>query len=273
MNKTLYVTDLDGTLLSSAGEVAGHTAEIVNRLIADGMSFTFATARSVYSAKPITARLDVNVPCLLMNGVSIYDLREDRYIKNEYIPEAASAEILRAFEGNGVHCFMYKITGGVLTCYYSEITTQVMRSFAEVRKNQYSKPFVRCGRLADCADSDAVYFTTTGEYEELLPVKLAGDGIKGLNCAFYKDTYTQKWYLEFFSSEASKANGVRRLKELYGFDRVVAFGDNLNDLPMFGAADLSVAVGNAADEVKKAADIVIDTNDNDGVARWLASIF
>lgn len=273
MNKTLYVTDLDGTLLSSAAEVTEHTAGIVNRLIAEGMSFTFATARSVYSAKPITAKLDINVPCLLMNGVSVYDLQNDRYIKNEYIPETASAEILRAFEKNGVHCFMYKITDGVLTCYYSEITTQVMRSFAEVRKNQYSKPFVRCDRLADCADSEAVYFTTTGEYEELLPVKLAGDSIKGLNCAFYKDTYTQKWYLEFFSSSASKANGVKWLRKHYGFDRVVAFGDNLNDLPMFGEADLRVAVGNAAEEVKKAADTVIDTNDNDGVAEWLSSVF
>ena len=55
----------------------------------------------------------------------------------------------------------------------------------------------------------------------------------------------------------------------YGFDEIVAFGDNLNDLPMFEQADIKIAVGNARDEVKAAADIVIGTNDNDGVAQWL----
>lgn len=270
MKKTLYISDLDGTLLSPRPDITERTAEVINTLSAEGLNFTFATARSVYSAVPITKALDITVPCILMNGVSIYDIREKRYIKNEFIPTDASAEVLSTFERHGVHCFMYRIDGETLICYYSELTTNVMRSFAEVRKHEYLKPFVQLDRLADKADEHTVYFTTTGAYETLYPVKCGIEKIKGVSHAFYLDVYNDSWYLEIFSDKASKANGIRFLRDNYGFDEVVSFGDNLNDLSMFEAADLKIAVGNARDELKAAADIVIGTNDRDGVAEWLA---
>ena len=270
--KTLYVTDLDGTLLDPEPKITEYTADTINPLIAEGMYFTFATARSFYSAIPITSAINVNVPCILMNGVSIYDIRNDRYVKNEFIAPSDSAEILRIFEKHGVHCFMYRIEEGSLIAYYSELTTKVMQSFAEVRKHEYKKPFVQC-RLADRADENTVYFTTTGAYEELLPVKLEVERIAGVDIAFYLDVYNDAWYLELFSHKASKANAIRFIREEYGFDKVVAFGDNLNDLPMFEQADTKVAVGNARDEVKAAADYVIGTNSEDGVAEYLSGLF
>ena len=273
MKKTLYVSDLDGTLLSPEPAITERTADIINSLTAKGMNFTFATARSIYSAIPITSKLDINVPCILMNGVSIYDIAAESYIKNEFIPTDASAEILRAFERHGIRCFMYRIDGGTLTCYYSELTTKVMRSFAEVRKHEYKKPFVQVPRLADCADCHTVYFTTTGPHDELYPLKCEIEQISGVSHAFYLDVYNGEWYLEVFSSQASKSNGIRALRERYGFDEVVAFGDNLNDLSLFEAADVRIAVGNTKEELTAAADIVIGTNADNGVAEWLASAF
>lgn len=269
-NRTLYISDLDGTLLSPEPAVTEKTAEIINGLTAKGMNFTFATARSIYSAIPITAALDINVPCILMNGVSIYDIKNECYIKNEFIESADSAAVLSAFARHGVQCFMYRIDKEILTCYYSELTSKVMRSFAEVRKNNYKKPFVQC-RLEDHADEYTVYFTTTGPYEELYPVKEEVEKIKGVDHAFYLDVYNNSWYLEVFSHKASKANGLAFLRERYGFDEIAAFGDNLNDLPMFAQADLKIAVGNAREEVKEEADIIIGTNSEDGVANWLKS--
>ena len=92
-----------------------------------------------------------------------------------------------------------------------------------------------------------------------------------MDIAFYLDVYDDSWYLEIFSHKASKSNGLRFLREEYGFDEIVAFGDNLNDLPMFEQADIKVAVENARDEVKAAADHIIGTNGEDGVAQWLLS--
>lgn len=266
--KRLYISDLDGTLLDPKPEITARTAEVINALTARGMYFTFATARSIYSALPITSALDINVPCILMNGVSIYDIKNNSYIKSEFIDPEVSAELLRIYKRHGVECFIYRIEEGALICYYSELTSRVMRSFAEVRKHEYKKPFVQC-RLEDYADGYTVYFTTRGRYEELLPVKLEAEKIAGIDHAFYLDVYDDSWYLELFSHKASKSNGLRFLREKYGFDEVAAFGDNLNDLPLFAEADIKIAVGNARDEVKAAADYVIGTNSDDGVARWL----
>ncbi|MBQ8961709.1 MAG: HAD family hydrolase [Ruminococcus sp.] len=269
ISRTLFISDLDGTLLSPEPAITDYTAQVINSLTAKGLCFTFATARSVYSAVPITSAIQVSAPCLLMNGVSIYDTAAHRYIKSEFIRPSASARVLSAFEQNGVHCFMYRIEEESLICYYSALTTNVMRSFAEERKNNYKKPFVRLERLSDMADEHTVYFTTTGPYEELYPVKCAVEEIPGVELAFYLDVYNGAWYLEVFSGNASKASGIAYLRERYGFERVVSFGDNLNDLPMFSASDVSVAVGNARPEVIAAADFIAPPNTEDGVAKWL----
>ena len=62
------------------------------------------------------------------------------------------------------------------------------------------------------------------------------------------------------------------LKENYGFNKVVAFGDNLNDLPLFEASDEAYAVENAKEDVKKHATAVIGRNTEDAVAKYLAKV-
>lgn len=269
--KKLYISDLDGTLLTSQQLVTGETARILNGHISKGMNFTFATARSVYSAKPMTEAIDINVPCILMNGVSIYDLKTDKYIKNEFIPAEASEKIIEVFESYDVRCFMYKIREDILTAHFTEMTSEVMRQFAEERKRKFRKPFVQCSRFEKA--EDIVYFTTTGEREALSPLKKEIDLINGSDCAFYEDTYTGKWYLEVFSSRASKSNGIAFLREKYGFDHITCFGDNFNDIPMFNASDYRVAVENAKSEVKELADDVAASNNENGVALWLEKNF
>ncbi|MDE6780431.1 MAG: Cof-type HAD-IIB family hydrolase [Ruminococcus sp.] len=270
MRKRLYISDLDGTLLNNSAGLSEFTIKTVNALIEKGMYFTFATARSVYSAKPLTSALNISVPYVLMNGVSIYNPENNIYIKNNYIQPEISYEIIRAFNENNLKCFMYKICDNVLTAYFTEITSQVMQSFAESRKNNYNKPFVQCRDFSDVADDKTVYFTVTGEYEKILPVKNIIRTIKGVNYAFYQDTYTKKYFLEIFSESASKANGIKYLRNKYSFDEVVCFGDNFNDMAMFGEADTKIAVRNAVPELKETADFITAENDRDGVAKWLS---
>lgn len=267
--KTLYISDLDGTLLDSSGELPEKTAAELNSLIDRGLHFTFATARTIYSAGAITAVLNIDTPCILMNGVCIYDLKKREYISVEAIPRELSDKIASFYKEHGVECFMFRISGQKLTTYYTELTERVMASFAEDRQKKYGKPFVQCRDFREVTEGDAVYFTSTSSYESLLPVRNAVKEVEGLDCAFYEDTYTGKWYLEVFSSEASKANGIKKLRKLYGYEKVVCFGDNLNDLAMFEQSDVKIAVENARDEVKSAADIIISSNDNNGVAEYL----
>ena len=68
---------------------------------------------------------------------------------------------------------------------------------------------------------------------------------------------------------ASKQNGVCYLKDRYGFERVVSFGDSLNDLSLFAASDEGYALSNAHDLLKQQATGIIGHHDEDGVALYL----
>lgn len=270
--KTLFVSDLDGTLFNSDAELSERTIEVINSFISQGMYFTAATARSVYSVIPKLKGLNVNVPCILMNGVSIFDMENEEYVRNVCIPCEKSADIVRFFEESGQKCFMYKFVDGKLTCFYTEMDSAHMQSFADIRKNTYKKPFVKCESLYDVIDENTVYFTKSGKYEVLAHVYEKIKQTDGVSCAFYKDTYDDVWYLEAFSENASKENAVRYLKEKYGFDKVVAFGDNRNDMGMLKYADVSVVVHNAPEEVREIADVVTLSNDDDGVAEYMLNM-
>ena len=71
MDKTLYVTDLDGTLMRNDKSISGHSLEIINNLIAEGANFTVATARSVSSVKDIVKPMDISIPLVVRNGTAL----------------------------------------------------------------------------------------------------------------------------------------------------------------------------------------------------------
>lgn len=270
MGKTLFISDLDGTLLTGDAALSDYTVETINRLTEEGIYFTYATARTVYTACPITERLKINVPCILNNGSSIFDSREGKFVKKAFIPRETAAQLINAFRKNDVGCMMLKFVGDtLLQCIDSYVNTPGMLAYIAERKANTTGRFIECDDITPENDGSAVYITSNGDYEKMLPVYMAVREIPGTDCAFYKDSYTDYWYLETFSAEASKANGVKFLRERYGFDRVMAFGDNLNDLSMFSQADVKVAVGNAVEEIRRAADFITDSNDNDGVAKFL----
>jgi hydroxymethylpyrimidine pyrophosphatase-like HAD family hydrolase len=145
-----------------------------------------------------------------------------------------------------------------------------LRSFVEERISKYNKTFRQIEHFDGLSPDNIVYFMTLDRRERLIPVREAISALCGVNTAMYEDVYRPGyWYLEAFSGNASKRTAVIFLREKYGFTRVVCFGDNFNDLPMFEASDCKVAVENAIPALITAADCVCGGNDADGVAKWL----
>lgn len=271
MNK-LFISDLDGTLLNSNAELTDFTVNTINSLIEKGMFFTYATARTEYSAGNITKRLNINVPCIVNNGAEIYDRQSGKYVRKADIPIDAVTTIINAFTENNVGMFMFKFKEEKFGTCYTDNLNDLMQEYVRSRRKT-GQPLWKCSDLHSENDGNVVYLTSTGDYEKLLPIERIAASIEGLDHVFYEDTYTGKHYLEIFSENASKANGLKFLREKYDFDKIVVFGDNLNDLSMFKVADVKIAVENAKEELKKFADFVIDSNDNDGVAKWLKNSY
>lgn len=76
----LYISDLDGTLLTPEKTISPRTREAVNRAIAAGEGFSVATARSASTVVEILQGIQLNLPVVLMNGVFLYDIAADRYL-------------------------------------------------------------------------------------------------------------------------------------------------------------------------------------------------
>ncbi len=269
MEKILYISDLDGTLLNSQAELSEFTKDTINQLVSQGMNFTFATARTIYSAEPITKDLKLSVPCILNNGASVYNMQTGEYVKNNFIPEKTAEKIIRLFRSNNVCCFVFKFMNERLVTCYDRVEDEYMCNYIIERQNGFNQPFIRCDNVAEALDGRDIYINSVGPYESLLPIRNAVMEMDDADCAFYRDTYSEKWFLEIFSVESSKANGLKYLRNEYGFDKIVAFGDNLNDLSMFNEADIKIAVSNAQAELKQQADLIITSNSKDGVAKYL----
>jgi len=273
-DKTLYISDLDGTLLDKGAKLSDYATTSLNTMMVGGLNFTVATARTLVTAGRMLAGLNLRLPIILMNGVMIYDVGQGHYIKvNKLLPNVVGAIIdtLRNFETTGL---MYELKDDVLTTYYESLEQEPLREFVEEREKQYNKPFRHMDSFSGISPEHVVYFTLIDTYERLRPIHDALAAMSGLNTTLYKDNYSPDlWYLEMFGAGASKRDAVECLRDLYGFDRVTGFGDNLNDLPMFMACDVRVAVENAKSEVRAAADYICGPNDDDGVVRWLEGAY
>ena len=271
--KTLYISDLDGTLLNKKARLSQRSRNIIRGLIEQGLLFSVATARS-QSAVNYLQQLAVNVPSVHLNGVLLYDNRRHQYIDCTPMDTATANEIIRILKSFDRMSFVYKFDSDCgINVEFERLSNEVERNFFEVRKDSDYKSFRQVDAITVSEDEKAIYFTMVDRYERLLPIYEAIRHLSGAKPTLYRDNYTEMYFLEVFSSRATKAAGVMKLKELVHADRIVAFGDNLNDLEMLREADVGVAVGDAVEEVRQQADLVIGNSDADGVARYLEEVF
>lgn len=82
--RTLYVSDLDGTLLRSDERTSGYTNRTVNRLVGEGMLFSYATARSFQTARKVTAGLEAEIPLIVYNGAAVADNRDGSFLQMNF---------------------------------------------------------------------------------------------------------------------------------------------------------------------------------------------
>lgn len=272
--KTLYISDMDGTLLNDGGKVSRRSVEIINELIKNGMLFTVATARSAMSAAELLKDIDISVPAVLMNGVFLFDLKNKKAVAYHEIPKDAFFAITKIFvqRNKSPFAFFYG-DDGKFTIEYTDFKLPIHRDFYKKRKGKFFGEFKKVSEYEILDDMHPVFISLSDGYDELKPIYDSAQKINGVTCSFYADTYTPYWFLEIYSSKASKADGAQEVMALVGADETAAFGDNRNDMLLLSRADRKYAVKNAVPELRLIADEVIGENNNDGVAEFLKKDF
>ena len=266
MMKTLYVSDLDGTLLRSDISTSEYTNRVINDLVGRGMLFSYATARSYVTSVKVTKGLDARIPLIVYNGAFVIDNATGEIMISNYFG-ADAASVLDDLVAHGIYPIVYAMIDGVEKfSYLPEKCTKGMKEFIDSRAGDPRDNPVESVRELYCGD--IFYFTCIDEAEKLEPLWRKYE--QKLHVVFQRDIYSGEQWLELMPASASKSNAIRQLKEHLGCDRLVVFGDGKNDVDMFRLADEAYAVENAVEELKKIATGVIGSNNEDGVAKWLA---
>lgn len=272
---TLFVSDLDGTLLQPDARLSATTVEILNRELRKGTLFTVATARTPATVAPILQDVDMRLPAIVMTGAALWDAATRLYSRVIYMEEQSARELVARYREINFPIFIYTLHNQLIHIYHNGCTLSPLEnSFLEERVHNSFKCVeiseAQAERLPDDYTKVVLCYGMQPDATARAAYEATRD-IPGIRPQFYHDIFgPEVGIVEAFSADATKAKAMRALASEIGADKIVCFGDNINDLPMMREADLAVAVENALPEVKEAADIVIGPNTADSVAKFIA---
>lgn len=270
--RTLYLTDLDGTLLNKESKLSKTSIEIINAFIKNGGLFSYATARSFNSASIITENLNISLPVIIYNGGFIYDATEKCFIKKTLFSKPEIATLVEITKSSGLTPLVYTLIDGKEKILWNNNSnlSQGFKYYLSNRAND--NRLTPVNSLEESLNGDIFYMTFIESFNDLNPLyeKIKND--TDFNIVFQQEIYREEYWCEIMPKSSTKSNAAKKLKELLCCDELVVFGDSLNDIPMFKVADKSFAVQNANDELKQIATEVIGYNYNDSVALKLIEL-
>ena len=255
-------TDLDGTIIRGDGTVSARTVAAFARLEAAGARFVLVTGRPPRVMPPIAEAFGRRGTAICANGALAYDMRTGAAEALHVIPPqalAAAATALRAaVPGIGIAVEYHD--GHAADPVYQALNWDVNASIARVPDDiLFARPAAKLlGRHFGYSCDDLL--------------ALALPAVDGLVSVTHSNS---KGLIEAAAPGVTKATVVEELAASLGIGResVLAFGDMPNDVPMLTWAGTSCAVANAHPAARAAATHVIASNDEDGVAAYLETVF
>lgn len=268
MKNTLYISDLDGTLLNRDSKVQKLSEDIINNLIYQGMNFSIATARSWSSAYKIIKRLNLTLPIVTYNGAFIIDPLTGDIIESSCFEKAQAEYVLNTLINSEIYPLVYSfINNEEKVSWLGNKENDGIKYYLNLRKGD--KRLRNVDSIHDLSIGDTFYFTAIGSREKLEPLIPLFEDNRYFSYTFQQELYRDEYWLEIKKFDATKAVGIEKLKKITDCSRVISFGDSINDIPMFSISDEAYAVTNANPELKAIATKVIGHADDNGVAMWL----
>lgn len=268
MEKKIFFTDLDGTLLNDKKEITPKTKDVLERLIEKGHYLVFISGRpmmSVMEAREGLPVSDKNLYLIASNGGVIYDAENKKILKENRLTLEQADYVLKYCEQSGVHSHTYtddaivsKRQSEELTFYQktihmpSLITDDIIGSL--------DKPPLKC-------------IAISGEKQKLDAVK---EGLSEWADGQVQLMFSNDKLLEMIPITSGKGTALKWLSEYLGvsIQNTLAAGDMENDISMLEAAGVGVAMANGAAHVKEIADKITPMDNNhDGLVLILEEFF
>ena len=251
----ILISDLDGTLASSEHKVSKKNKEAITHFVTHGGHFAVATGRTQNNVVPYMAGVVVNAPCILYNGGALFSWQEQRFLKIKHMESSLLADFLKRcillFPQMCIEIFteeqLYVVTDP------KNIDEHMKR---EKQEFVYAEIDEIIGKLW-------IKIILCDRHEQLL-------ASRNLLSLFHLEDKTNNFfsaltYLEIVGKQVSKGNMLSELLTMkeYRGKKVIATGDFQNDIEMLRLADVGIAPAKAQGDVKKIADVISVSNDED----------
>lgn len=242
----LVVTDIDGTLMEMNGSLHQKTIDVVKKMSAQGVKVVIATGRMYNAARPVVEELGLNTPIICYQGAMIRDEKEIYFERN--VAKNTALSIVDDLRNYNAHINLYLRDRLIV-----EQDDKYIKAYAGDRFLKYEV----VSDLKDVVD-DATKMLAIDEDADL--VTKIRDEMK-IKYPFLNIVKSTDYYCEFVNNEADKGFAINHLAEMWNLkkDEILAIGDQDNDIEMIKAAGLGVAMGNCSPNLKKNADVVVDT--------------
>ena len=251
----LLLFDLDGTLLQSDKTISKRALQAIRKFRERGVLIGVSTSRAEHNC--MTFLPELNPDLLIASGGAVVKFRDTYIYTSEFSVEETRAMIACAREICGADC---EIAIDTLDAHYWNYKEDPQKADATWGATIYTD-------FADYAEKALKFCVEI--FDETLACELAVR-LSDCDCQRF---FGSAWY-KFTKKEATKENAIRKACEACGvaLDAVMAFGDDGPDIGMLRLCGTGVAMGNAIDAVKEAADVVIGSNDADGIAEYLEAL-
>ncbi|MFD2670687.1 Cof-type HAD-IIB family hydrolase [Marinicrinis sediminis] len=231
----LLALDMDGTLLTEEKTISNENKAWLKRAEEAGVTVCLSTGRGIFSIEPYLEELQLLSPIVTVNGSEVWEapgkLLERHEMKIDWIRELREIALKH-------------------DVWYWAYSTEGVYNQGDWREEPETATWLKFG-----------YYI-----EDLDTLKQVHERVRDMD--LFEITNSHPCNLEMNPPGVSKASGLQSICRLLGLDmsQVIAVGDSLNDLAMIHEAGLGVAMGNAQESVKVAADFVTLDNEQDGVA-------
>jgi Cof subfamily protein (haloacid dehalogenase superfamily) len=266
MEYRMIVTDMDGTLLTNDKKISSRNREALKRASEMGVKIVIATGRIFASAKTYGEMIGVDTPIIASNGAYIREKDKDEVIYAMPLGEDNAIKVLKLIQDYGLYCHLFTwdtiftekiVYASVNYTKWNSTLPEGKRVNIRVIKSDEWEGIIRENRdsilKAVVADDDA---------EKITALKRE---MKGLDLEIVS-SYSNNF--EVMHKGVSKGRAAEVLAHYCNLDRsqVICIGDNENDASMIEYAGLGIAMGNASEEARRAADFITLSNEEDGVA-------
>ena len=270
-DQAAILTDLDGTLFDSQGEVSRKTRAAIWEFIAGGGLFAAATGREPRNARRHLPDVPLNGPSICLNGAAVYDFVHRRYVSA--IPmdmDAARDVLLHCLEMDWPLDLQVYTTDGI---YYASPLDVADPEFLRIHQpttrlpmdQLLEKTWIKTVLLERAVDALALmrsYLKEKGYDSRLSLVEGTTDVVKIGK------------YQELLPQNVNKGTGVAALRKLpvYAGRTLIAVGDYWNDMELLEAADVACCPENAIDEVKAVCAHVLPSHNDDCLAALIRDL-